>query len=172
MNRNQLLTWAVVLLILTNVATVGTILYNRYKVSAAADNIAINSGSGVNMLNGKFFRQTLGFTHEQMDSFRDINQVFRPSAMDLTYGVDSLKTAMYNELQKAVPDTVRLNNLSWQIGEMHGKLKYKTFHFYLNLKKICSPAQSIELEKAFQPLYKTENITITNQHRRRGSNRN
>ena len=172
MNRNQLLTWAVVLLILTNVATVGTILYNRYKVSAAADNIAINSGSGVNMLNGKFFRQTLGFTHEQMDSFRDINQVFRPSAMDLTYGVDSLKTAMYNELQKAAPDTVRLNNLSWQIGEMHGKLKYKTFHFYLNLKKICSPAQSIELEKAFQPLYKTENITITNQHRRRGSNRN
>jgi hypothetical protein len=171
MNRNQLLIWAVVLLILTNVATVGTILYNRYKVSAAADNIAINSGSGVNMLNGKFFRQTLGFTHEQMDSFRDINQVFRPSAMDLTYGVDSLKTAMYNELQKAVPDTVRLNNLSWQIGEMHGKLKYETFHFYLNLKKICSSAQSIELEKAFQPLFKTENINLPNQHWQRARNR-
>ncbi len=172
MNRNQLLTWTVVLLILINVATVVTILYNKYKVSAAADNIAINSGSGVNILNGKFFRQTLGFTQKQMESFRDINQVFRPHAMDLTYGVDSLKTEMYNELQKAMPDTVRLNNLSWQTGDMHGKLKYETYHFYLNIKKICSPAQSVELEKAFQPLFKTENINAPNQHRRNGRNNN
>ncbi len=172
MNRNQLLTWAVVLLVLTNVVTVGTILYHNYKEKAKINNIAINTEAGVNMLNGRFFRQTLGFTELQMDSFRDINQAFRPYAMDLTYGIDSLKTEMYNELQKALPDTARLNNLSEIIGDMHGKLKYETFHFYLNIKKICSPAQSIELEKAFQPLYKTENITITNQHRRRGSNRN
>ncbi len=171
MNRNQLLIWAVVLLILTNVSTVGTILYNKYKAGAAADYIAINARSGVNMLNGKFFRQTLGFTQKQMDSFREINQVFRPSAMDLTYGVDSLKTEMYNELQKAVADTVRLNNLSWQIGDMHGKLKYETYHFYLNLKKICSSAQRIELEKAFQPLFKTENINLPNQHWQRARNR-
>lgn len=159
------------MLILTNITTVETVLYNKYKASAAADNIAINTGSGVNLLIGKFFRQTLGFTQKQMDSFWDINQVLRPATINLTYGVDSLKTAMYNELQKAVPDTVRLSNLSWQIGDLHGKLKYETFHFYLNLKKICSSAQSIKLEKAFQPLFKTENISLLNQHWQRDRNR-
>ena len=172
MKRNQLLKWAVVLLVITNVVTIATILYHNYKESVVADSVAINTGAGVNMLNGRFFRQTLGFSEVQMDSFRDINQDFRPYAMDLTFGIDSLKTAMFTELQKAAPDTVVLSNLSEQIGQMHGKLKYETFHFYLNLKKICSPAQSVELEKAFLPLFKTENITTPNQYRRRGWNGN
>ncbi|MGF2410779.1 hypothetical protein [Ferruginibacter sp.] len=172
MKRNQLLKWAVVLLVITNVVTIATILYHNYKESVVADSVAINTGAGVNMLNGRFFRQTLGFSEVQMDSFRDINQDFRPYAMDLTFGIDSLKTAMFTELQKAAPDTVVLSNLSEQIGQMHGKLKYGTFHFYLNVKKICSPAQSVELEKAFLPLFKTENITTPNQHRRRGRDNN
>lgn len=172
MKSNQLLKWVVVLLIITNVVTIATILYHNYKESVVADNVAINTGAGVNMLNGRFFRQTLGFSEVQMDSFRDINQDFRPYTMDLTFGIDSLKTAMFTELQKAAPDTVVLSNLSEQIGQMHGKLKYETFHFYLNVKKICSPAQSVELEKAFLPLFKTENITTPNQHRRRGWNSN
>jgi hypothetical protein len=172
MKRNQLLIWVVVLLIITNLVTIGTILYHNYKQTAAADNVAINTGAGVNMLNGRFFRQTLGFSEAQMDSFRDINQEFRPYAMDVTFGIDSLKSAMFTELQKAAPDTVRLSNLSEQIGQMHGKLKYETFHFYLNVKKICSPIQIIDLEKAFLPLFKTENITTPNQHRRKGWNKN
>ncbi|MEO7488534.1 MAG: hypothetical protein ABIU77_15600 [Ferruginibacter sp.] len=172
MNRNQLLTWAVVLLVIANVATVATILYHNYKERMGAGSIAINTGSGVNMLNGRFFRQTLGFTEEQMNSFRDINQVFRPNAMELTFEVDSLKTAMYNELQKRSPDTTQLNHLCVQIGNMHGKLKYETYHFYLNIKKICSPAQSGQLEKAFEPLFKTENITTPNLQRRKGWNSN
>lgn len=172
MNRNQLLTWAVVLLVITNVVTVGTILYHNNQKSRATDNIAINTGAGVNMLNGQFFRQTLGFNEAQMNSFRDVNQVFRPAAMDLTYRIDSLKNEMFTILQNTTPDTARLNTMSKQIGELHGQLKYETYHFYLNIKKICSPAQSLELEKAFQPLFKNENITAPNGHRRRGWNRN
>ena len=163
--------WAVILLMITNAVTVGTILYHNYKESSAAGSFAIQTGAGVNLLNGRFFRQTLGFSAEQMDSFRSINQVFRPSVMVLTYGIDSLKTNMFIELQKPVPDTVILNNLSEQIGNMHGRLKYETWHFYLHVKNICSPAQSIEWEKAFLPLFQTENMTTPGEHRQRGWNK-
>lgn len=172
MNKNQVLTLAVVLLIIMNAVTIGTILYHNYKENQVKDNIIISSGPAVNMLNGKFFRQTLGFNDVQMDSFRKINQGFRPYAMELTIEVDSLKNEMFTELQKAVPDTTRLNAMSRQIGELHGRLKYETYHFYLNIKKICLPAQSLELEKKFQPLFKSENITTPNQQQRRGWNRN
>jgi hypothetical protein len=172
MNKNQILTWGVVLLVIMNAVTIGTILYHNYKESQSTENIVITTGSEVNMLNGRFFRQTLGFTNQQMEAFRNVNQAFRPYAMDLTAEVDSLKSEMFNELQQASPDTLRLNSMSKQIGELHGQLKYETFHFYLNIKKICTPAQNAELEKAFLPLFKTENITTPHQPRRRGWNTN
>jgi Spy/CpxP family protein refolding chaperone len=172
MKKSQLLIWALVLLVILNVATIGTILYHKYQSTPVSNNIAINTGVEVNMLNGQFFRQTLGFNDVQLDAFRDINQMFRPTARMLTYRIDSLKNEMFSALQKESPDTVRLNTMSTQIGELHGRLKYETYHFYLDLKKICTPAQSAELEKAFQPLFKTENITTPNQHRRRALNSN
>ncbi|MGZ5245008.1 MAG: Spy/CpxP family protein refolding chaperone [Bacteroidia bacterium] len=173
MSKNRILTWVVVLLVTMNVVTIGTILYHNYQENQKRDDIGINSGFGVNMLNGRFFRQSLGFDEQQMDSFRDLNQKFRPYAMDLVYGVDSLKNQMFNELQKVAPDTVKLNSISGQIGELHGRLKYETYKFYLGIRQVCTPAQTAELEKVFQPLFKSEGITTPpNYPRSRGPNRN
>ena len=83
-----------------------------------------------------------------------------------------VRVEMFAELQKAEPDTVRLNGMSKHIGDLHGRLKYETYNFYLNIKKLCTPEQMKELEKAFQPLFKNEgNVSPGNQHRR-GWNRN
>jgi hypothetical protein len=173
MSKNQILTWAVVFLVVVNAVTIGTILYHNYRENQRIDNIGINTGAGVNMLNGRFFMQTLGFNEQQMDAFRKSNQVFRPLAMDLTYSVDSMKTEMFIELQKISPDTVRLNTMSEQIGKLHGRLKYETYKFYLKIKEVCSPDQTAELEKAFQPLFKSEGITGTPNHQlRRAPKRN
>lgn len=173
MRKNQILTWAVVLLIIMNVVTIGTILYHNYSENQNNDNIGINTGSGVNMLNGRFFRQTLGFNEQQMDTFREINRSFRPSVMDLTFEIDSLKNGMFTELQKPAPDTLKLNSMSEQIGERHGRLKYETYKFYLSIKMVCTSEQTAELVKAFQPLFKSEGITTPPNHqRRRGPNRN
>ncbi|MBL0147167.1 MAG: hypothetical protein IPP48_17145 [Chitinophagaceae bacterium] len=142
MQKTQILKWLVVILVLLNIATISTILFHNYKMqNKNIDNtIAINTGYGTNMLNGRFFRQTLGFNQQQMDSFRNINQAFRPNAMDLTYRIDSVKEKMFIELQKTAPDTIVLHAMSAQIGELHSQLKYKTGMFYLRLKRfaLCS----------------------------------
>ncbi|MBL7743680.1 MAG: hypothetical protein JNN00_09440, partial [Chitinophagaceae bacterium] len=118
MRKTQILTWLIVLLVVMNAVTIGTIIYHNYQEDQARDNIAINSGEGGNMLNGRFLKQTLGFNDEQMDAFRKANQQFRPFAMDVTNQIDSLKTAMFTELQKTEPDTLQLNAMSEQIGRL------------------------------------------------------
>lgn len=172
MRKTQILTWLIVLLVVLNAVTVGTIIYHNYRENQARDNIAINSGPGGNMLNGRFLKQTLGFNDEQMDAFRKANQQFRPFAMDVTDQIDSLKAAMFTELQKAEPDTLKLNGMSEQIGSLHARLKYDTYKFYLNIKKICSPDQMTALEKAFQPLFKNDGAaSLPGRQYRRGWNR-
>ncbi|MBL7739279.1 MAG: hypothetical protein JNK14_08660 [Chitinophagaceae bacterium] len=171
MRKTQILTWLIVLLVVMNAVTIGTIIYHNYREDQARENIAINSGQGGNMLNGRFLKQTIGFNDEQMNAFRKANQQFRPFAMEVTDQIDSLKAAMFAELQKTEPDTLQLNGISEEIGQLHARLKYDTYKFYLNIKKICSPEQKTALEKAFQPLFKNEDTAPGRQHRR-GWNRN
>jgi hypothetical protein len=160
MNRKlNILIWALVFLLITNAATIGTILYHNYREAKREDQLNNTVNTGGNPINGKFFRQTLGFNNEQMEKFREINHAFRPLTFQYTITIDSLKNEMFTEMKQENPDTVKLNFQSAEIGRLHGLLKYETYKFYLDLKKICSGSQQRELEKAFQPLFINETIT-------------
>ena len=170
MNRKVTwLVWAIIVLFLMNAATLGTILYhNSKKQERVADTTVVASSFSGNPMNGRFFRQTLGFDNEQMAVFQEANRHFRPRTMALTFDIDSLKSAMFEEMKKQNPDTLKLAILSKEIGEMHGQLKQATYQFYLKLKNICTDQQRSQLEKAFQPLFITENLQQTPRGFQRG----
>ncbi|MGE5520898.1 MAG: hypothetical protein ACM3VS_13285 [Candidatus Dadabacteria bacterium] len=152
------LVWAIVFLLVLNVATLTTIIYHNYKQEKQSASPTVASAAGTNVVNGRFFKQNLGFTNEQMDKFRQANQQFRPHTEALTFSIDSMKNKMFREMKKEQPDTSRLNVLSAKIGELHGQLKRQTYEFYLRLKSVCSDQQLSELDKVFQPLFINDNF--------------
>lgn len=169
MNKNvRILKWLLILLVLLNIGTIGTIIYLTQKQNKlSGESISIGSGTGITVLNGRFFRQTAGFNETQMDSFRKANQAFRPLARDISAAIDSLKSSLFTELNRAQPDTGRLSQMAIQIGNLHGQLKYETNQFYLNIRSICTPAQLKILEEAFQPLFKSETLAFPGHGRQR-----
>lgn len=168
----RLLRWLLILLVVMNAVTIGTILLHNYREKKNQEEVKLSSVPGGNVLNGKFFRQTLGFDDRQMDSFRQINQAFRSGTLGLAERIETLKEEMFTELKKPVPDTVLLNRYSLSIGKMHGELKMETYKFYLLLKDKCTPEQEAELEKVFLPLFKKEGIHgPAKQQNRRGWNK-
>ena len=52
MRKTQILTWAVVLLLVTNAVTIGTIFYHNYRESKKSDDVVIAGSYGGNMING------------------------------------------------------------------------------------------------------------------------
>jgi Spy/CpxP family protein refolding chaperone len=155
MNKTKLLTWAVVLLVVLNLTTVGTLLYHKYNETTDNTPVVLSSGGGGSMLNGRFFRQTLGFNAEQMDVFREANRKFRPRANKIVFQIDSLKGEMFSELKKTKPDMVKLNELEAETGTLHAELKKETNQFYLKIKTVCTPRQLEQLQITFTPLYRT-----------------
>jgi len=149
---------AIAILFLMNAATLGTILYHSKKQEASFDGTVIASSFPVNTVNGKYFRQTLGFSDEQMNIFRKANQQFRPQTMALTLAIDSLKAEMFKEMKRLPTDTLHLNALSAKIGELHGSLKQATYRFYLTISATCSNQQRAELDKVFEPLFINEKL--------------
>ncbi|HOZ69482.1 MAG TPA: hypothetical protein PLU11_14280 [Chitinophagaceae bacterium] len=159
LRKTQILTWLVVLLLVLNAVTIGTIIYHQRQEKKAISDISIGGYAGTNPLNGRFFRQEMGFNTQQMDVFRELNQAFRPASMEITFLIDSLKEVMYNQLTQAKSDSLQLQQLSEEIGALHSQLKKETVLFYIRLKEICTPDQQKQLAEVFKPLFITEHLT-------------
>jgi len=164
MNKNTILIWAVAILVVLNVSTIATILYHNYQDKIEKQNIVLDT-QGQNPLNGRYFRQTLEFTDKQMKVFRDVNLEFRPSANRIIIKIDSLKNEMFAEIKKSESDTVRLNTLAVETGNLHAQLKRETNNFYLKIKAVCTPVQLEKLQDAFSPLFRNESCQGNGQGR-------
>jgi hypothetical protein len=156
MRKTQIQTWLIVFLAITNLITISTIFYHNYAEKQPGDGIVIDTAQNARPLNGRYMMQVVGFDEQQMRSFRDANQEFRPLAMQITREIDSIKSNMFLELRKNTPDTVQLNEMAREIGQLHGRLKYETYRFFLRIKATCRPGQKAELEKAFFPLFRND----------------
>jgi Spy/CpxP family protein refolding chaperone len=150
--RNFVLTWSVVALIVLNVSTLGTIYYNRIKEGKEADsgnNIQIINQPGEDKFSGRYFRDKLNLSPEQMNMFQKFNPEFRFNAREINNRLSELRNEMLDELSSENPDRQKLTDLSDSIGYQHGKLKRLTFVYYLNIRELCSPEQRQDLRELF-----------------------
>jgi Spy/CpxP family protein refolding chaperone len=165
MNKQTILIWTIVVLVILNMSTVATILYHNYQDNIGQQSIVLDT-EGQNPLNGRYFRQTLGFTTSQMEVFRQVNHEFRPNANSIIIKIDSLKSEMFSEIKKPACDTVKLNALALETGKLHTELKQETNRFYLKIKAVCTPEQLDKLQDAFSPLFRNEPCNGDGQGRR------
>lgn len=115
------------------------------------ENIVIDQESAP--INGKCFIENLGLKAEQKTEFRGINQQFRREVCRIIRQLNERKKDMFTELQKDSSDTLHLQFLSKQVGDLHRQLKEETIRFYLSVKSICNPEQKQKLQHCFSPLF-------------------
>lgn len=147
-NKISILLLVVVLLAIFNIAMVVTVFYNKSKESDA-----ILVETNMPAINGKYFRQIVGFSNEQMDVFRSSNRIFRREANNIINNIETQKNIMFIELQEEQPDVEKLKRISSEIGLLHSELKKSTIKFYLSLKDICDNEQEEKLKAIFTPLF-------------------
>lgn len=159
LRKTQILTWLVVLLLVLNAVTIGTIIYHQRQERKEVSSLSIGTYGSTNTLNGRFFRQEIGFNAQQMEQFRELNQTFRPVSMEITFRIDSLKEEIYNNLTSGKTDSLQLERLSDEIGTLHGQLKKETIRFYIRLSELCNSTQQEKLAEVFKPLFISEQLT-------------
>ena len=155
-NKHTLMIWTIVVLAIMNITTLTTIVCHKYKSGTE------QAGNGVQQkqlevdsekFSGRYFRDQLNFSSEQMDKFREFNRPFRMQARAITIELAEKRKAMLTEMASPVSDTVRLNTLSDSIGSMHSKLKKLTYGYYLDLKNVCDKEQQKKLEQLFKEMF-------------------
>lgn len=165
--------WIIVILIATNLSTVGSFYYHRFQEIKANELKEETQTVIPGEQRTRFFRDELNLDAEQLDQFRNINRSFNREARTIETDLALLREDLIKEFGEQNPDSTKLNNLAANIGENHRKLKQVTTTFYLDMKKICTPEQQIKLHEIFQSmLNKDSQINLPQQGRQRGRWRN
>lgn len=157
-NKIRLLVYAVVALAIMNITTFATIGYHvRQSNQMQADSATGQIEGDVQAYSNRYFRDRLGFTSQQMTSFKNFGTLFRQHARSINQDLIECRRQMLNEMEKDEPDLASLDNLSDSIGKLHASLKQYTYQFYLDTKEISSDAQDEELNRIFQEFFINDN---------------
>ena len=155
-NKNSKLVWAIVVLAVMNVSTILTVVFhkvqsNQTEVAKSAD--TKQSEADAEKFSGRYFRDQLNLSSDQMDKFKVINPTFRPKARNITIELANKRKEMLAEMAALKSDTSRLNALSDSIGQLHCDLKKISYKYYLGIKSICDQEQQRKLEQIFSEMF-------------------
>ena len=155
-NRHNGMIWVIVVLALLNLATLGTIVFNKNrdtKEEPAGQGQIQQTGDASAMYSGRYFREQLSLNDEQMVLFREFNQSFMVRVREINSGLNRMRQEMLIEMSNNDCDTTRCNSLSDSIGYMHSELKKETFKYYLQLREICDQQQQETLKQIFGGMF-------------------
>jgi len=155
--KSRILIWAVVILIATNLSTIGSFYYHRMLEVKATETKQEDQQTVPGEQRTRFFRDQLKLNAEQLDQFREINRTFNRTARGIETNLARLREDLINELGSRNPDSTRLNQIAVEVGNNHRKLKQITTVFYLDMKKICTSEQQAKLHDIFQSMLNKEN---------------
>ena len=148
--------WAIVILAVMNISTLASIMYHKYQ-SEKTETISVSEQQQLEAdsekFSGRYFRDQLNLSSDQMDKFKEINPVFRPKARNITIELAEKRKQMLNEMSAEKSDTLRLNALSDSIGQLHSNLKIITYRYYMEIKSICNQEQQRKLEQLFGEMF-------------------
>jgi len=151
-NNKNILIWIIVFLAITNISTIGTIIYRTYSQQTISQS---NQSEQIEIPNdhlGKFFRDELNLTYEQHQQFRNLRQIFHTKANVVTDEMQVKRDEIMLQLGEEKTDTVYLNTLAKEIGNLHEELKHLSFEYYLNMKSICNDEQKDKLFQIFKAM--------------------
>lgn len=168
-NTSRLLIYAVIFLAVLNVATfisLGINIRNAKKELPQASSAEIKTAQN---FNGRYFRDQLQLSLEQMDQFRVINDEFRSNARRINQELNIQRANMMDEMKQAFVDTVKLRLQSDSIGILHADLKKRSYNYYLGIKGICSAKQIPELDSIFEQFFNGSGQGHGQRHQRQGN---
>jgi Spy/CpxP family protein refolding chaperone len=142
--------WLVILLLLINIAAISTIIYHIISDKSTTQTIEIKPDAG-NIITGE-----LGLSPDQKSNFKNINGNYNQQSQKILDQLTEKRSEMLAELAKDNPDTNLLHTIASEIGHLHTNLKLLTIENFLELKKLCTPEQQIQLSKMFSDMLECE----------------
>jgi hypothetical protein len=141
--KNRIRNWLIIFLLVTNLATISTILYHswQFKKMESCDTHARLR---------KFIDNELKFSAEQMAQLKADRKVIETRTNGFYDKFDNQRILIYNELAKPKPDTTLIDSVIMQSGVVSAGINRSSVLRYYSLFNICTAQQKEKLSVFFK----------------------
>ncbi|MCK4761303.1 MAG: periplasmic heavy metal sensor [Candidatus Aminicenantes bacterium] len=153
---NRTVNWAIVILIIMNLALLATIWYPRInppKKETAQPKAAIKKNRSPrdkdNRLERRariagFLEKELGFSREQVDKFFRLREEHFQRSEELRRQIDDLRKEMMDQLLAEKPGTARVEKLAAAMGQKMAAHEKAVFNHFVDLMAVCNAEQQVK----------------------------
>lgn len=167
-SKNKIWMWLALLLLASNISTIGSFWYHTYQEKQDANKIELPTEYRT-----RFLKEQLKLNEEQKNTFRILNRSYNRNANDIMIELNDLRSEMVQHLGENRMDTIALQLVAEQIGNKHQELKLETVQFYQDMKAELNENQQAKLFELFSSLLqKSDEVKLPKGNRKgRGSGR-
>lgn len=145
-NNNRPVFWILIFLVLINIAAMAT--YFIYLRKQANETL-----TGPGLKRGIVLQQELALTPDQSLAVNKINATYQASSEPIVEDIREKKSELLEELSKEDTDSAVLTKLTNDIVIEQKKLQMANIKQFLDLKKVCTPEQTLKLSQIYAGLY-------------------
>jgi Spy/CpxP family protein refolding chaperone len=147
----KILVWLVLVLLVLNIAALGTILWFRFMPKPPLIDQPKKERSCFRM-HDEFIKESIGLDGAQLEQFIAIRDKHFKEISEISEEVRNTRKYQFTLLKKGNPDPVILDSLHNQFGDLHQQWSESSSRFLMDAGAICSAEQR---EKLFDMLEKS-----------------
>ena len=179
LTKKQLLISGLILLFVINIAALGTIIYQNQKYKETAKEEEYPEKAWNESRKGErekdfrhkghkdddhnkrrgnrfdyFIKDELNFDENQFSKFLDLRKKNKEKQHNIVRKLSQKRKEMMTELSTENPDTIKLQQIARQIGNLHEELKKGTIEHFIQVKAICKPSQKEKFKELIRKMEK------------------
>ena len=152
--QKRLLVLLVIIITLVNLGALGTVLYKMRQVEKfhEAGTVETQVENLQDDAPPTFMMREIGFDEDQWQLISESKRALRNEVSPLLLELRKLNAELADEVMQEIPDTVKLDALCAEIGNLHARMKLETTHHMLDIKQIASPVQNEKLKVFYREM--------------------
>jgi Spy/CpxP family protein refolding chaperone len=153
--QKQILALLIIVVTLVNLGALATVLYKLNQVNRFHESAIIEDSAEMPLpdsVGPAFMIREIGFDQEQRRQMGTFRRNFRSDVAPVMEELRNVNADLVNEVMKSEPDTLKLQELCSEIGNLHAQMKLETMHHLLDIKQIATPEQNEKLKYFYQEM--------------------
>lgn len=145
-SKNKFLAWVIIILIVLNAATLGTLWFQRSRVPGPVHEYPgklPDDRKGP----GNFLEKELGLSEEQAKQFDSLREQHRTEADKLLKEMQDSREELFTQIKSDSPDMSKVEELENKIGQKTTELEKATFEHFKQLRAICNDEQKKKFDE-------------------------
>jgi len=143
--KNRIRNWLLIFLLVTNVATISTILYHDWKFKQRMQNDTQVRLKG-------FIKDELKFSSEQNTKLQNNKKILENKKDELYDNFENSRIAIYDEFSKPKIDTTLIDSVVIQTGITFAEINKASILQYYYLFNLCNTQQKEKLANFFKDM--------------------